>query len=391
MLGQERRRSRRAPAGPAGDELPGTSRLGPVQVVGEVSRRAAPGRPARPSASLVPGRIRQSSSTDARAGITLRVGDADSSVGAIVVPPERGQRVGRGPGAAGRPGRAPWPGLRWTSPEQHARGCARPAGTDRQGRAGPCRRGAAARPSRGTALSPTSASRRVRPRRPRSPGPGRSPSRRPRHGEHGAPVGERRAAPRRPRSPRVGPDVGAVPPAASASRRPPVPSSSSATGEQPEVAPRPEAGASQLGHRHRPGPRPRSSCRSRPGRRGSRPRRRRPPRTAGGSSPGRRPAPRRCARRTPATGAPAGARDPRDQVGPARLPGHQLAVHAGAGPGSRRGTSAAGVSLPVGRPTGRCWCRSGSVGRVDLERPPRAGRRTGEPASTRPSRSSTQA
>ena len=42
------------------------------------------------SASVVPGRIRQSSSTQARLGITLRLSEAPTIVGAIVVPASAG-------------------------------------------------------------------------------------------------------------------------------------------------------------------------------------------------------------------------------------------------------------------------------------------------------------
>jgi hypothetical protein len=44
------------------------------------------------SASVVPGRIRQSSSTLARPGITLRLLDPVSIVGAIVIPATAGTR-----------------------------------------------------------------------------------------------------------------------------------------------------------------------------------------------------------------------------------------------------------------------------------------------------------
>ena len=91
--------------------------------------------------------------------------------------------------------------------------------------------------------------------------------------------------------------------------------------DEPQVAARPEARPGRGVPWRPPGRRPRSSCRSRPGRRGSR-RRRRPPRTAGASSPGPRPAPRRCGRRTPATARPGRCRgsSPRCWRGRARGP-----------------------------------------------------------------------
>ena len=124
-------------------------------------RRAGPAPSRSTSASVVPGRIRQSSSTEARAGITFRLVEPSSRVGAIVVPASAGSECAEHRVQRRRPGgRA----TSVTAPSSTS-SVASTSGDD-PGRASRGRPGAAARPAAGRRCRRRRASTRARPRRP---------------------------------------------------------------------------------------------------------------------------------------------------------------------------------------------------------------------------------